>query len=210
MKATLVALSVLALAAPLAARAAQAVPTGSGAAAPAPQEDASKAGTLQDTLTRYRFASRPDTEHRLMESLVGSWAVTATWNVGGKKVHVTGVSENQFGLGGRFLECRASAGDGDTRVEALTLIGYDDRRSRFSVVAMNDLMSFYLPAWGTFDPARKSFIFHGKERDEVTGGVLAYRELLRLEGPDRHVVEYYLDRPNQAPVQILQATFTRR
>lgn len=207
MKATLVALSVLALAAPLAAGASQAVPTGSTSTS---KEAEPKAGTLQDTLTRYRFASRPDTEHRLMESLVGSWSVTATWNVSGQKVKVTGVSENQFGLGGRFLECRASAGDGDTRVEALTLIGYDDRRSRFSVVAMNDLMSFYLPAWGTFDPARKSFIFHGKERDEVTGGVLAYRELLRIESPDRHVVEYYLDVPNQAPVQILQATFTRR
>jgi hypothetical protein len=63
---------------------------------------------------------------------------------------------------------------------------------------------------GSFDPVTQSFLLSGKERDEVTGTVLVYRELLKIEGPDRHVLRVSFDVRGRAPVKVLEAVFTRR
>lgn len=164
---------------------------------------------VEETIARYRFASRPGREHRYLESLSGTWNVTASWNVPGRPPRqLKGRAENQLILGGRYLQSEIFLADGQSEISGRLTYGYDDRKSRFSLVAMNDVMSYYVSSWGTYDPIKRSFLFHGKERDEVSGYAVTYRQLLRVESDDRHVLQLFLD-TKESPYKILDVAFAK-
>jgi hypothetical protein len=184
---------------------AQAPPPGQASAPAAP------ASAVEDEIVRYMAVSRPGPEHRWLDPLVGSWNVELRWlGTGQTETRTSGTSENRWILGGRFLVCEATAGEGPSRVDATTILGFDNREKRFFALGMHNLASSYLAPTGSYDPATQSFLLSGKERDEVTGGVLVYRELLKMEGPDRHVLRVYLDLNGRTPVRVLEAVYTRR
>jgi hypothetical protein len=166
---------------------------------------------IDSTIARHRTASRPGTEHRWLEPLAGSWALEATWRTAGREpVRATGTSENRFILDGRFLLCESSSGEGESRIEAMTFHGFDGRRKQFFAVVLDNLRTYSLQLWGNYDPTARSFVLSGKERDEVSGAALVYRLLLRIESPERHTVELFVDVPGGTPVKVLDAVYTRR
>jgi hypothetical protein len=184
---------------------AQAPPPGQ---APAP---AAQAPAVEDEIVRYMAVSRPGAEHRWLDSLVGSWTVDLHWlGAGQAETRTSGTSENRWILGGRFLLCESTAGEGPSRVDATTIYGFDNREKRFFSLAMHNLATSYLETSGSFDSVAQSFLLSGKERNEVTGSVIVYRELLKIEGPDRYVLGVYLDVPGRAPLKVLEAVYTRR
>ncbi len=181
-------------------------PTRAQASAPA-----APAPSLEDDLARSMEASRPSAEHRWLDPLVGSWNVDLRWlGAGRAETRTSGTSENRWILGGRFLLCESTAGEGPSRVEATTIYGYDGREKRFFSLALNNLATSYEERSGSYDPVTQSFLLSGRQRDESTGGVLVQRQVLKIEGPDRHVVSVYLDAGGRTPVKLLEAVFTRR
>jgi len=172
---------------------------------------AAAATGVEDEIVRYMAVSRPGAEHRWLDPLVGSWKIDLRWQMAGQaETRVTGTSENRWILDGRFLLCESTAGDGVSRIDATTIYGFDNRQKKHFALGMHNLATYVVQSSGSYDPATHSFLLSGKERDEVTGGVLAYRELLMIEGPDRHVLRVYYDVPGRSPVRILEAVFTRR
>jgi hypothetical protein len=139
------------------------------AQAPAPAVPPS---AVDDELARSAAASAPGAEHRWLDPLVGSWNVDIRWvGAGRAESRTSGTSENRWILGGRFLLCEATAGEGPARVEATTVYGYDSRQKRFFSLALHNLATSYEERSGSYDPVTHSFLLSGRERDEVTGGV---------------------------------------
>jgi hypothetical protein len=165
---------------------------------------------IQDTLARYQSWSRPGPEHGWLSPLEGEFRAEVTWRSLGKdKLVASGVCHNRFILGGRFLEVKLESGEGDSRLEGLTLYGYDSRKRQFFALSLDNLSTRFLQPWGTFDPVTQSLILSGKDRDEVTGAPIGYRLHLKIESRDRHVVQVFLDSATGAPVRILDAVFNR-
>jgi len=184
-------------------------PRSAGAQAPPPP--AVPVTGIEDELVRYMAVSRPGAEHRWLDPLVGSWTVDLRWQGPGRaETRVTGSSENRWILDGRFLLCESTAGAGPSRIDATTIYGFDNRQKRYFALGMNNLATYSMQPSGNYDPATHSFLLSGKERDEITGGVLVYRELLKIEGPDRHVLRVYFDVRGRSPVRVLEAVYTRR
>ena len=198
---------------PLSLVLAAALPAGAfGPQAPgSPAPPAAPAASIEDDIVRYMAVSRPGAEHRWLEPLVGSWNVDLRWQGAGQaEIRTSGACENRWTLDGRFLMSESSAGEGPSRIEATTIYGFDSRRKAFFAIGLHNLATYSLQTSGSFDPVTQSFLLSGKERDEVTGSVLVYRELLKIEGPDRHVLRVYLDVRGRPPVRVLEAVFTRR
>ena len=167
--------------------------------------------SIEDEIVRYMAVSRPGPEHRWLDPLVGSWNIELRWvGAGRTEIRTSGTSENRWILDGRFLVCEAKAGEGPSRIDASAIYGFDNRQKKFFVLSMNNLATYMMQPSGSYDPVTQSFLLSGKERDEVTGSILVYRELLKIEGPDRHVLRVYFDVPGRAPVKVLEAVFTRR
>ena len=125
-------------------------------------------------------------------------------------LHMTGTCESRWILGGRFLLTEVTGGAGVVPIEAMTIYGFDARKRQFFAVALNSLATDYAQSWGGYDPVGRSFILSGKRRDEATGLVSAYRNLLRIEGPDRHVLQVFFDVPGRPPLKVIEAVFARR
>ncbi len=155
-------------------------------------------------------ADAPPSELRVLDSLVGTWAVEGKWQGADGKVQIkTGTSLNRWILGGRFLECDAVAERVGGRVESRILLGFDTREQSYFALIMDDQSSHYLRARGTYRASSRSFVLSGKERDEAAGRVYGYRFLLRLEGPDRYAIEVFFDIPGPAPLRLIEAAYAR-
>jgi hypothetical protein len=175
-----------------------------------PPPGATTAG-VEDEIVRYMAVSRPGAEHRWLDPLVGSWTIDLRWQAtGGPETHTVGTSENRWILDGRFLLCEAAAGEGPSRIDATTIYGFDNRQKKFFALGMHNLATYVMQPSGSYDPASHSFLLSGKERSEITGAVLVYRELLKVESPDRHVLRVYFDAAGRSPVRVLEAIYTRR
>ncbi len=184
---------------------AQALPPGQATAPAAP------ASAVEDEIVRHMAVSRPGAEHRWLDPLVGSWNIDLRWHSAGEaETRMSGTSENRWILGGRFLQCESTAGEGPSRIDATTIYGFDNNQKRFFSLAFHNLATSYRELSGSYDPVTASFLLSGKERNEVTGSVLVYRELLKVEGPDRHVLRVYVDIQGRAPVKVFEAVYTRR
>jgi hypothetical protein len=189
-----------------------ALPAGAGEPqAASAQDPAALPAAVEDEIVRYMAVSRPGPEHRWLDPLVGSWTVDVLWlGAGGREARARGTSENRWILDGRFLLSESTTGEGPSRIGATTIYGFDNRQKKHFALGMHNLATYVLQPSGSFDPVTQSFLLSGKERDEVTGGVLVYRELLKIEGPDRHVLRVYFDVRGRTPVKVLEAVFTRR
>ncbi|HXK09643.1 MAG TPA: DUF1579 family protein [Vicinamibacteria bacterium] len=197
----------------LALTAAASRPAVAGAPPPAPPKapPAATAPSTDEEILRYLSLSRPGPEHRWLDPLVGSWTVELRWpGVGQTEAHASGTSENRWILDGRFLLCESTAGDGPSRLGGTTIYGFDSREKKYFALGLNNLATYYLQPSGSYDPVTRSFLLSGKERDEATGGSFVYRELLKIDGDDRHVLKVYLDVLGRPPVKVLEAVFTRR
>jgi hypothetical protein len=181
------------------------------AAAQVPRPPAVPAPGIEEEIVRYMAVSRPGAEHRWLDPLVGSWTVDLRWQVAGQaETRVTGTSENRWILDGRFLLCESTAGEGPSRIDAMTIFGFDNRQNKYFALGLHNLATYIMQLSGSYDPSTHSFLLSGRERNEVTGGVVVYRELLSIEGPDRYVLRVYSDVPGRSPVKVLEAVYARR
>jgi hypothetical protein len=153
----------------------------------------------------------PTPEHQQLGSFAGTWSFESRWRGADGKSHTrTGISENRWILGGRFLECDATGQGEGERVESRIVLGFDPRQQRYFAVLLDSLTSYFLQPTGTYRASTRSFVLSGKERDPGAGSAFSYRLLLRVEGPDRYVIEVYFDTPGPAPMRLIEAVYTRR
>ena len=171
------------------------------AQAPAAPAAPPAATGVEDEIVRYMAVSRPAAEHRWLDPLVGSWTVELRWYAAGRETRLAGTSENRWILDGRFLLCESTAGEGPSQIDAKTIYGFDNRQKKYFALGLHNLATYIMQPSGSYDPASHSFLLSGKDRDEVTGAVLVYRELLKVEGPDRHVLSLYFDVGGRSPVK---------
>jgi hypothetical protein len=151
-------------------------------------------------------------ELRSLLPLEGSWSIEGKWKGSdGKPLRANGISENRWILGGRYLQCDASAeGPAGERAESRIILGYDPRNAHYFALILDNQNSYYLQPTGTYSAASRSFILSGKERDEASGLAVTYRVLVRLEGSNRYVVELFFDTGGPAPVSWFEVVYTRR
>jgi hypothetical protein len=125
-------------------------------------------------------------------------------------VHLKGATENRWILGGRFLLSEGAVGEGASIVEGMTIYGYDAGERRFSAVGLNNLNVRTSQLSGIYDPVERSFLLTGKELNEEVGGIVVYRHLLKIYGPDRYTLSLYFELQGRPPQKLFEGNFTRR
>jgi hypothetical protein len=145
-----------------------------------------------------------------LRALAGSWDVAITLFVKGQPpVKLGGTSENVWVLGGRFLQSTFNASGGGTTVDGLTTYGYDRDRHEYFAVSVNTSSSPYGALHGPYYDGSRSFVL--RSETVSTGGVrVKRRQMIRVEGDDRHIVEVFLEFAGVPPTKLFEAVFTRR
>ncbi|PYQ42308.1 MAG: hypothetical protein DMF77_13310 [Acidobacteria bacterium] len=154
--------------------------------------------------------ARPAEGLGVLRALAGSWDVAVTLFVRGQPpVKLSGTSENVWAVGGHFLQCTFTVGRGDTTVDGLTTYGYDRDRQEYFAVSVNTSAFPYSAMHGPYYDGSRSFVLRSEMAS--SGGVrLKRREMIRLEGNDRQIVEFFVEYAGAPPAKVLEAVFTRR
>ena len=154
-------------------------------------------------------ASVPSDNLRVLDRLAGRWKMDVTLFVQGKpSVQLAGTSENAWIIGGRFLQCASSAGEGDARSDAVMTFGYDQRGGEYFAVAVSTSATPYLSLHGPYYDASRSFVLRGEDTTSV-GIRFKRRYVIRFTGTDRYVIEGFLEYPRANPVQQFEIVYTR-
>lgn len=169
----------------------------------------------RELVARMVGLNTPGEEHALLSSMEGRWHQTVRiWSSpGAEPSQHEGTSENRMILGGRFLESRTEGGRGAMPVEGLTIMGFDKRYERFTVVGFDTWGTYYITAAGGYDPETRTITMMGEDDDPVLGHTQLYDIVIRLIDEDSFVSEIiFKDEAHTKggdPFRMVEVTFRR-
>jgi hypothetical protein len=146
-------------------------------------------------------------DHQRLDALAGTWRFERSTSLPGRPTERTaGQSENRWILGGRYLECLADEGD----ERSITTYGFDVRRHTYFSLFVGSRGTNYQNLEGFYDEPTHSFVLLGRDAGDGRTPGPKLRQVLLLEGKDRHRVEMFIIVPGQPPLKATEITFTRQ
>jgi hypothetical protein len=166
----------------------------------------------RDMLEAWQKASTPGPQHRqLAEHFVGTWDTRQRmWmEPGAPPVLESGRDVSTVEFGGRHVRSEFTGQFMGQPFQGRALTSYDNVTGKYLSSWVDSMSTGHFIAVGDFDPATSTYTFHGELPDPMKpGGMVAVREVIRIEGPDRHVLEYH-ERHGDEERKTMEIVYTR-
>ncbi len=168
-----------------------------------------------ELMKMYMELASPGEEHKLLESLVGTWDTELKlWGQPGQDpMTATGTAVNTMILRGRFLLTESTGGEGPMKSESLSITGFDRRHKKYSLVVFDTWGTYYVMAAGSYDDATRTITMYGEDEDPVMGVTQKYDFILRIISQDKHVAEVVFKdfrTPNEEEFKAVEITYSRK
>lgn len=159
----------------------------------------------------YMKAIMPGPSHKMLDQLVGTWdAKLSMWeSASAEALSSSGVSENKWILGGRYLEQRFTGSFMGMPFEGIGYNGYDNVTKQFWGTWMDNMSTGVMLSNGNSSDG-KTWRMTTKMSDPMTGQVASGDETMVIESPDRHVVEMWAAGPDGKKFKMMQIIYTRK
>lgn len=171
-----------------------------------PQAPLSKAPSVET-----RPAGKLSADHDRLDALAGRFRFERTTIpavTGRPAENGTGWTENRWVLDDHYLECRMREGDARDETAVVTY-GYDLRRRTYFALAVGSRGTNYRNLEGFWDELAHSFVFLGKDPGDGKTPGPKLRQVLHVDNPDRHRVEFFVIYPGRLPQKASEIVFTR-
>ena len=154
---------------------------------------------------------QPGDQHKLLAGMAGEWEMSIKmWGKpGSEPMTSTAKAKNRMVLGGRFLQVASSGEMMGMTTESLSMMGFDGRSDKFTVVGFDTMGTYYVTAVGDFDPASKTFVLGGTSEHPKFGFSETYEFHIQLVSEDRHVTSILFDQPDGSQFKMVEITYTR-
>jgi hypothetical protein len=158
-------------------------------------------------------------EHKVLAALEGRWSLDIAYNMGGPQagsMKAKGTATNRMILGGRFLSCEgasdnpAGPGFGDSRLEYLTLYGFDRRTKEYTTVGFDTMGTYWVSAAGPMT-ADKTIVMSGETLDDHAGSkqMRKYDMVLKVMDANTYVTQIIFKFPGMPDLKIVEITHRR-
>ncbi len=156
-------------------------------------------------------ASQPGQNHKYLEPMAGTWDVTTRmWAApGAQPSESKATSEHKLMFDGRFLHQTFKGTFMNMPFEGLGLWGYDNMKKMYVSSWIDNSSTTIMTTWGSADDSGKVFTFNG-EYTEPSGKTQKMKEIIRVEGPDKHVMEMYTPGPDGKEFKSMELVYTRK
>ena len=165
----------------------------------------------------------PGPGHAAIAPLAGTWRVQmgiyATLGRSADAPPITSddlVTRRLWVAGGRYLEDMTEGTLEKSRYWRRGWLGYDNMAARYEWVTIDDInagMMRYVSRTGSGPQTRidllGTFVDQGVAGEAFVGKTVPMRTLIRIEGPDRHVIELYFTPPGRKEALATRAVYTR-
>ncbi len=130
--------------------------------------------------------SKPVPEHGVLRQLEGDWEQQVKWRMGPDKPWTTSVSEceNEMVFDGRFLRQEIESKDDGMKYNAVAYLGYDTYHNKYVATWLDNMTTMINRSEGSYDPASRTFTFHGTVPDFETGRNRHFRSTLTIHHKD--------------------------
>jgi len=186
------------------------LPAGSTPAAEQAQGQPS-AEELQAVADQVQRLGGPGPEHQLLGKLAGAWSQEVRYwlSPGGEAMVAAGTGRNELILGGRFLTMAAAAGEGPMHTESLTILGFDRRGGRYTLVGYDTWGTYYITGEGLYDGATRTLTLAGANRHPASGRTEEYDITFRWAGDDEVVQAVVFKLPDGGTYKAAEITWRR-
>lgn len=164
------------------------------------------AADKQKILSMIDQMSKPAEEHKVLGGLAGEWVVDGKMMIpGAPPLSMGGSIRNAWILGERFMQSEVNEGDGELKMAALSIFGFDTRTKKYTLYGIDTFGTYGIHASGVHDKAANTITFNGV--DEADAQKLNFQVVIKLDG-DSYSQDTALElEPGKwTPVATLKAT----
>ena len=157
-------------------------------------------------------AGTPGENHKLLASMTGDWAfVNRMWmDPAGPPTESNGTASYMMLMDGRFLVGHYQGTMMGMEFDGRGVTGYDNTTKQFQSVWLDNFGTMMMFMTGTYDPTAKAFTYLSEMADPVAPATrIKIREVIRLESPDRHTMEWYETRGGKE-TKTMEIVYTRK
>jgi len=157
-------------------------------------------------------AATPGENHKLLASMTGDWAfVNRMWmDPAGPPTESNGTASYMMLMDGRFLVGHYQGTMMGMEFDGRGVTGYDNTTKQFQSVWLDNFGTMMMFMTGTYDPTAKAFTYLSEMADPVAPATrIKIREVIRLESPDRHTMEWYETRGGKE-TKTMEIVYTRK
>lgn len=161
-------------------------------------------------MAAYQKAATPGPEHRALDAFVGTWKATVTsWMDPSAPPEVsTGTMVNSWILDGHYLDQRFSGEMMGTPFQGIGTWGFDVAAGKYFGTWKDSMSTTLMLSYGGPSRDGKTFEMSGSFTDPMTGEPKVSEEVIRVEGPDRHVLDMYENRDGKR-VKTMEIVYER-
>ena len=180
--------------------------------------------SAQEQMPPWMSRGLPGPQHRALDQLIGTWNVQLSmYGTIGRDPNAPPIVSNdvicrrEWVAGGRYIEdmTEGTMGEGG-RYWRKGWLGYsnmDRRHEWITIDAVNSNMMYYAgkPGSTSKSPIIMTGVFtdQGVAGEASVGKSVDMRTVIKIEGPDRHVIELYFTPPGKKEILAQRAIYTR-
>lgn len=154
----------------------------------------------------------PDARHERLKMLEGEWATTSSFYMApGQPMTGTGTGSNRMILGGRFIELKGISEFMGMKFESLTIMGFDKRTDKYTLIGFDELGTYYVEAEGDYNESTKVFSLEGTYVEPTSKMNQRYKFIFDVSAPNvmKYSVVFY-DMPGMpAEFTMVEGTYTK-
>lgn len=157
-------------------------------------------------------AVAPGPEHKALDGIVGTWNTVVKYYPapGAPAFESSGVSKNQWVLGGRYVEQRFKGTSMGKPFEGIGYTGYDKVRKRYFGSWIDSMSTTAMLSTGQVDDGGKNWTFEGSMDDPMSGQSIPMKEKITVVDKNKHIFEMWSPAPDGSMYKSMEIVYTRK
>jgi hypothetical protein len=171
-----------------------------------------KADDKKNDFEAYSQAGKPGAQHKLLESMAGTWTFTAKmWMAPNQPPEEsTGTVERKMLMGGRFLQEDVTGSVGGIPFHGMSVTGYDNAQGKFVGTWIDSMGTGITHTLGTADATGKVLTYEREEFDPIAKAKTKGRDVLHLISNDKEILEFNKVLPDGKEFKMMEIVYTRK
>lgn len=158
-------------------------------------------------------AMMPGSQHEMLSSMAGTWSISMKFwmDPNAEPQTATGTAVRSMIFDGRVLEERVSSEVMGMPFEGLGHTGYDNVTGQWWSTWMDNMGTGVILMNGTADAATHTVTWEGEMSDPMAGGKTPMKMVIKHEGPDKELAEFYGPSPGgEGMIRTMEMVYERQ
>ncbi len=157
-------------------------------------------------------AATPGDAHKKLASMIGTWDAKVKMypmQPGAPVQESTGVSENKWVLGGRWVQETFTGNFMGMPFSGIGYTGYDNIKKQYVGTWMDTMSTSVMTSSGG-PTGEKTYEFSSTMDDPMTGKTMPVKSTMRIVDDNQHVMEMWAPAPDGKMFKMMEITYTRK